>query len=298
MGILSTTKKKGIPVKKLTACLTLTLLFALSVSASSPPFKITAYGKALADTSIYFFVSIKGKDSSDKRAININDTIKKDTSVIFKDSPTDSFTAIKTLNISVIEPCSLTITIKREGFLFGGLGLDVPNDSILCDSSTYTTGPRFNFPFIGLFVKVFEKCPKITRISYTNDSLHWGTRPGTIVASQSLWISQDMGLNFSRLDSLNPLSPTQTSYSWAMPNKSTIIKIKTVNADSSDSSIITLSYTGTKNKITADLIPQKTPSAIFNAQGRLIYKGVIDSRYPKFSTGEYFTSNKTLLLLH
>jgi hypothetical protein len=276
-------------VKKLTACLTLTLLFALSVSAVA--LNIQLYGKAITkNPKTKFYLSITGKKDSTTTpgktvsvGVNIRDSIYADTLITFLNVPR----------------CSVSVHIKKTGFLFDSLQKGSVTDTIKCDSFSWYSGASFGEDGYPIHSNVIEKKPKITtKLSYSNSSLQWGIDSTTIVDSQSLWVSYDQGATYKRLDTNSTLNSTQRIYPCTALPGTVFFKIKATNADSSDSSFDTLSTTSIKYKITANLIPQKVSSAVFNIQGRLIYKGVIDSRYPKFSTGEYFTSNKTLLLLH
>ena len=273
-------------MKKLTVCLILTLLFALSVSATS--FKFYLYGNAITkygnSSRASFFVTLKGIQDTGilKKPVNILDTVN------------DSLIIQSQLRAAI--SCSLVITIKKQGFL-----IDRSNrDTVKCDSFSWNTGALFSANNYVIAPFVIEKCPKIiTNLNYTGSLLQWGTNPLTIVDSQSLWVSRNNGLTYIRLDSLNILTPTQNSYLWIPPSSGgAIIKIKTLNADSSDSS--SYIYYSTKiipvNKAIIYSTPQK--SSIFNIQGQLIYKGILDQRLFKFSSGEYFTANKIQLLLH
>ena len=304
MGILSTTKKKGIPVKKLTACLTLTLLFALSVSAATIQIQIygnsiTQYG-SLPKTNIY--VNFYGHTCNSDSSINNKDSTYTDSldTLISGSKYTNPYKTLKKSFVRGGGSTTLwtgTVTIYRKGYIIKNKG-DTTNDTmdvvIHHFSKLSTSGPSLNY------IYAYEKAPIVTtNLFYSNSLLQWGVSDSSIIDSQSLWASYDQGATYKkRIDSLSPLISTQRSYPWSISPGTVIFKIKTTNADSSDSSFYTLSTTSIKNKIRANSTFQKTSTAIFNAQGRLIYKGVMDSRHLKFSTGKYITSNKTKLLLH
>ena len=284
MGILNITKKKGIPVKKLTVCFTLTLLFAISISASS----LTLYfgGKATIKYSnlpeTFFYVSITGaKDSSNiKKSIAIKDTLNSNTNVIYSGNPWK-----KVYTVFVNASCSLNVIAKKKGFIFD-----------TCESFSWST-EGWSIDDFTKYCVVYEKKPKIDSLKYYVDSLKWGIDTSTIVDSQFLLIRHKNSI----LDSLISLNSTQLSYQLtpsSNKNDTITVKLITLNADSSDTSVcyVPPMSTSIKNKITNNLIPQKTSSTIFNAQGQLIYRG-IDSRFPKFSAGEYFTINKNQMLL-
>jgi hypothetical protein len=282
MGILNTTKKKGIPVKKLTVCFTLTLLFALSgFTQVTLNFKlfgnaITQYGNSPKAGFSLILTGTQDTGTAKKSApVNIHDTLNTTLSVKF----------------TIARSCSLQVIIKKQGFL-----IDSSRNSLSkCDSFSWNTGANFSATPL-ITCTVIEKRPKITKFTNSYGSLLWKIDSSTIVDSQSIWVSSDQGITYKRIDTTNFLSSTQRSYPWTALPGTVIFKVKASNADSSDSSLYTLSTTGIKNKIVDKLIYQRASSMIFNAQGRLIYRGV-DSRFPKFSTGEYFTENKTQLLL-
>lgn len=284
-------------MKKLTVCFTLTLLFALSISASS----LTLYlgGKATIKYSnlpeTFFYVSITGaKDSfSTKKAVAIKDTLDGPSNTldidIFSGFPTKKAYA-RFVNAS----CSLSVIAKKKGFIFG-----------TCDSFFWSSLPTGGWSAIGtdfiIACAVYEKKPKImTSLNYLKTgSLNWGVDSSTIIDSQFISISHKN----SNLNSLISLSTIQRSYPMVastITGDTITVEIITMNADSSDTSkcIIPPISTSIKNKMITNLALQKISSAVFDIQGRLIYKGFIDSKFIKFSAGKYIASNKTRLILY
>jgi hypothetical protein len=277
-------------VKKIVLCLILTILFALSISATS--LHIRLYGKAITkDPKTKFYLSIKGIKDSITNIENPSKTVSDSVNIH------DSIYADTLIEIIRAARCLVSVNIKKIGFLFDSLQIGSVTDTIKCDSFSWSSGDSFSEDNYQISSVVIEKKPKITtKLSYSNSLLQWKTHDSTIIDSQSLWASYNQGSTYKRIDTIS-LTSTQRSYPWITLPGTVIFKIKTTNADSSDSSFDTLSTTNIKNRIIINFNPQKTSSTIFNVQGQLVYKGSINSRFPKLSTGEYFTINKIQLLL-
>lgn len=272
-------------MKKLTVCFTLTLLLTLSAYTSSNDLlSIQLYGKAInKNPQTKFYLTITGIKDSIKIPNNNSDTVY--VSITIKDSilPNISLDSILLRNTF---RCTLSsISIEKKGYLI--------------DTSYFKLKTSFisNLPPSLPAILVTEKCPTITDLSYSNNLLQWKHSDSVVVDSQFILIKHKN----STLDSSISLNVTQKTYQLTPSTNigdTITIKLITLNADSSDTSTCYIPPTSTavKNKITDNLVPQKTASEIYNAQGRL-FRG-IDSRSPKFFAGAYFSANKAQLLLH
>jgi hypothetical protein len=270
--------QKGVPVKKIVFnSLILTILLAVSASAN---LTIYFYGQAITKYSnlpeTNFNLTLRGADT----VTNVATNVKKRNTINFDTIISDTITYMgKAKKITLLNSsCSLSVVVRKKGFLFDS----TRSWSTTCDSFSWCSGGWISDYSMGC--NVYEKRPKITvKLKYT-DSLRWSVDSLTIVDSQFLLISHN--------GSIISLNTTQRSYPWTASTIGDTVKIITVNADSSDTSKCYIIPTSIKYRVTPNLIPQKVFSLILNAQGRLIYKGAIDSKL-KFSTGEYFIPNKT-----
>ena len=224
--------------KKIVSCFILTILFALSISAAS--LHIQLYGKAITkDPRTKFYLSIIGKKDSTTtpgKTVSVNVNMH------------DSIYADTLIKIIGAARCSVSVNIKKIGFLFDSLQIGSVTDTIKCDSFSWRSGSGFAQESYSIYSVVIEKKPKITtKLSYSNSLLQWATDSSTIIDSQSLWASYDQKSTYKRIDTINSLTPTQKAYPWIALPGTVIFKIKTTNADSSDSSFFTLSTTSIKN---------------------------------------------------
>jgi hypothetical protein len=210
MGILNTTKKKGIPVKTKIVGILITLV----VMSTFANIKITVYGKAITEaTKTSFYVTFHS---------NVKDSVFYDTVTKYGGDPGLGYGGCDTLT-HIISTWQGTITIKKKGFSIGDLQGNNRGDSLIATSGSFQC-------------RAFEKPPTITKtkpigstLKDTNITFQWKiTEPVAIIAE-----SLSVGHNLGTVATI-PLNPADSIYSWTPQNSdlgSTVITIKAYNAD-------------------------------------------------------------------